>query len=141
MISGRDVSSHYPSCWAVVILINYKDECIPIMIGLPSRILPHSSEERGLRSTFLSGKMLQNLPYLYIIYVFHLEHFWILPYECPGLCDINRGIHRVKLKNALNENRKKLRRFSFSINMTNYETFCRTKKLISNLFFLKSNMK
>ena len=24
----------------------------------------HSSEKRGLRSTFLSGEMLQNLPYL-----------------------------------------------------------------------------
>ena len=72
---------------------------------------------------------------------FHFEQLRVFSYECPGLCDINRGIHRVKLKNALNENRKKLRRFSFSINMTNYETFCRTKKLISNLFFLKSNMK
>ena len=27
-------------------------------------LLPHSSEKRGLRSTFLSQKMLQNLPYL-----------------------------------------------------------------------------
>ena len=76
-----------------------------------------------------------------VFFIFHFEQLWVFPYECPGLCDINRGIHRVKLKNALNENRKKLRRFSFSINMTNYETFCRTKKLISNLFFLKSNMK
>ena len=58
---------------------------------------------------------------------FHFEQLRVFSYECPGLCDINRGIHRVKLKNALNENRKKLRRFSFSINMTNYETFCRTK--------------
>ena len=52
--------------------------------------------------------------------------------------NIDRGIHKVKLKNALNEKRKKLRGFSFSINMTNFEAFCRTKKLISNLFFLKS---
>ena len=50
--------------------------------------------------------------------------------------DIDRGIHKVKLKNALNEKRKKLHGFSFSINMA--EAFCRTKKLISNLFFLKS---
>ena len=27
-------------------------------------LILHSSEKRGLRSTFLSGKMLQNLPYL-----------------------------------------------------------------------------
>ena len=52
--------------------------------------------------------------------------------------DIDRGIHKVKLKNARNEKRKKLRRFSFSINMENFEVFRRTKELISNLFFLKS---
>ena len=52
--------------------------------------------------------------------------------------DIDRGIHKGKLKNALNEKRKKLRGFSFSINMANFEAFRRTKKLISNLFFLKS---
>ena len=49
--------------------------------------------------------------------------------------NIDQGIHKVKLKNALNE---KLRGFSFSINMANFEAFRRTKKLISNLFFLKS---
>ena len=54
--------------------------------------------------------------------------------------DIDRGIHKGKLKNALNEKRKKLRGFSFSINMANFEAFCRTKKLISNLFFLKSEV-
>ena len=53
--------------------------------------------------------------------------------------DIDRGIHKGKLKNALNEKRKKLLGFSFSINMANFEAFCRTKKLISNLFFLKSD--
>ena len=52
--------------------------------------------------------------------------------------NIDRGIHKGKLKNALNEKRKKLRGFSFSINMANFEAFRRTKKLISNLFFLKS---
>ena len=49
--------------------------------------------------------------------------------------DIDRGIHKVKLKNALNEKRKKLHGFSFSINMTNFEAFGQTQKLISNLFF------
>ena len=36
------------------------------------------------------------------------------------------------------KNKKKLFEFPFSINMANFEAFCRTKKLISNLFFLKS---
>ena len=54
--------------------------------------------------------------------------------------DIDRGIHKGKLKNALNEKQKKLRGFSFSINMANFEAFRRTKKLISNLFFLKSEV-
>ena len=47
-------------------------------------------------------------------------------------------IHKVKLKVAKNEKRKKLRGFSFSISVANFEVFCWTKKLISNLFFLKS---
>ena len=54
--------------------------------------------------------------------------------------DIDQGIHEVKLKNALNEKPKKLHGFSFSINMANFEAFCWTKKLISNLFFLKSDI-
>ena len=36
------------------------------------------------------------------------------------------------------KNEKKLCGFSFSINIANFEAFCWTKKLISNLFFLKS---
>ena len=53
--------------------------------------------------------------------------------------DIDWGIHKVKLKNALNEKQKKLGGFSFSIDSTaNFEAFRRTKKLISNLLFLKS---
>ena len=35
--------------------------------------------------------------------------------------------------------KKKPHGFSFSINMANFEEFRRTKKLISNLFFLKSD--
>ena len=49
--------------------------------------------------------------------------------------DIDQGIYKVKLKAALNENKKKLCGFSFSINVANFEAFCWTKKLISNLFF------
>ena len=51
---------------------------------------------------------------------------------------LDPALHKVKLKNAPNEKRKKLCGFSFSINMANFEAFCWTKKLISNLFFLKS---
>ena len=53
--------------------------------------------------------------------------------------DIDQGIHKGKLKVARNEKRKKLSGFSFSVNVANFEAFCRTKKLISNLFFLKSD--
>ena len=52
--------------------------------------------------------------------------------------DKDQGIHKVKIKVARNEKRKKLLRFSFSINIANFEVFRWTKKLISNLFFLKS---
>ena len=52
--------------------------------------------------------------------------------------DIDQGIYKGKLKNALNEKRKKLFGFSFSINIANFEAFLWTKKLISNLCFLKS---
>ena len=34
--------------------------------------------------------------------------------------DIDQGIYKVKLKVALNEKQKKLRGFSFSINMANF---------------------
>ena len=54
------------------------------------------------------------------------------------LLDIDQGIHKGKMKVSLNEKRKKLRGFSFSINIANFEAFCWTKKLISILFFLKS---
>ena len=60
--------------------------------------------------------------------------------NAPVYVDIDQGIHKVKLKVALNEKGKKLRGFSFSINMANFEAFRWTKKLISNLFFLKSGI-
>ena len=60
--------------------------------------------------------------------------------NAPVYVDIDQGIHKGKLKVARNEKRKKLHGFSFSINMANFEAFCRTKKLISNLFFLKSDL-
>ena len=57
---------------------------------------------------------------------------------CLVYVNIDQGIHKKKLKNARNEKRKKLHGFSFSINIANFEAFLWTKKLISNLFFLKS---
>ena len=44
-----------------------------------------------------------------------------------------------KMKVALNEKRKKLRGFSFSINIANFEAFLSVFKLTKNLFFLKSD--
>ena len=43
-----------------------------------------------------------------------------------------------KMKVALNEKRKKLHGFSFSINIANFEAFLSVFKLTKNLFFLKS---
>ena len=37
--------------------------------------------------------------------------------------DIDQGIYKVKLKNALNEKRKKLDGFSYTSNMANFEAF------------------
>merc|ERR1712001_331049 len=48
------------------------------------------------------------------------------------------GIHKGKMKVALNEKRKKLHGFSFSINIANFEAFLLVFKLTKNLFFLKS---
>ena len=49
--------------------------------------------------------------------------------------DLDQGIHKGELKVARNEKRKKLSGLSFSVNIANFEAFCRTKNLISNLFF------
>ena len=52
--------------------------------------------------------------------------------------DIDQGIHKGKMKVALNEKRKKLRGFSFSINIANFEAFLSVFKLSKNPLFLKS---
>ena len=52
--------------------------------------------------------------------------------------DIDQGIYKGKMKVALNEKRKKLRGFSFSINMANFEAFLLLFKLTKNPLFLKS---
>ena len=53
--------------------------------------------------------------------------------------NIDQGIHKGKMKVALNEKRKKLHGFSFSINIANFEAFLSIFKLTKNLFFLKSD--
>ena len=72
-----------------------------------------------------------------------LEQLSFFPYECPGLMvyvNIDQGIHKRKMKVALNEKRKKLHRFSFYINIA-YEAFLLVLKLTKNLFFLKSELR
>ena len=54
--------------------------------------------------------------------------------------DIDQGIHKGKMKVALNEKRKKLRGFSFSINIANFEAFLSVFKLTKNPLFLKSDI-
>ena len=54
---------------------------------------------------------------------------------CFFLQNLRKNSKMLEMKN-----KKKLRGFSFSINMANFEAFHRTKKLISNLFFLKSGL-
>ena len=49
--------------------------------------------------------------------------------------DIDQGIHKGKMKVALNEKQKKLCGFSFSINIANFEALLLVFKLTKNLFF------
>ena len=51
--------------------------------------------------------------------------------------DIDEGIHKGKMKVALNEKGKNVHGFSFSINIA-FEAFLSVFKLTKNLFFLKS---
>ena len=54
--------------------------------------------------------------------------------------DIDQGIYKGKMKVALNEKRKKLHGFSFSINIANFEAFLSVFKLTKNPLFLKSEV-
>ena len=54
--------------------------------------------------------------------------------------DIDQGIHKGKMKVALNEKQKKLRGLSFSINIANFEAFLLVFKLTKNFLFLKSEL-
>ena len=65
------------------------NDCLYLLL-LPDKRMCHTSKKRGLHSTFWPPKMLQNLPNFYgkVFFIFHLEQLWVLPYKCPGLCDI-----------------------------------------------------
>ena len=52
--------------------------------------------------------------------------------------NIDQGIYKGKMKVALNEKRKKLRGFSFPINIAKFEAFLLVFKLTKNPLFLKS---
>ena len=53
--------------------------------------------------------------------------------------NIDWGIQKGKLKNALNEKWKKLHGFSISINIANFEVFVRTKKVDLKPLFLEES--
>ena len=50
--------------------------------------------------------------------------------------DIDQGIHKVKMKVALNEKSKNLVRFSFYINIGNFEAFLQNLNLSANLLLI-----
>ena len=64
-------------------------------------------------------------PFAWHIYflVRHLRRYSVACNYTLYNVDIEQGIYKVKLKVALNEKRKKLHEFSFSINMANFEAF------------------
>ena len=49
--------------------------------------------------------------------------------------NIDQGIYKGKMNVALNEKRKKLRGFSFSINIANFEAFLSVFRLTKNPLF------
>ena len=65
------------------------------------------------------------------------EYYWLIC-TTSSKVDIDQGIHKAKMKVALNEKWKKLCGFSFSINIANFEAFLLVFKLTKNLLFLKS---
>ena len=54
--------------------------------------------------------------------------------------NIDQGIYKGKMKVAVNEKRKKLHGFSFSINIPNFKAFLSVFKLTKNPLFLKSDL-
>ena len=104
----------------------------------------HSSEKRGLRSTFWPREMLQNLLCLWkkktqvVFFVFHFEQLWVLPLWMPwtwSMLTYTRAFIKVKLKVAWNEKWKKLVGFSFYMNIGNFEAFLPNLNLSTNHLF------
>ena len=88
----------------------------------------HSSQFQGLCSMKSSSEMLQNLPYFWNmkthIVIFHFMLLYFFPNECPDLCRHRTG-HSLgeKIKQHKMKNKKKLRGFSYSKRMANFEAF------------------
>ena len=105
----------------------------------------HTSKKRGLRSTFWPPKCFKKFaifmekenPCSFFRFSFRATMNFPLM-NALVYVDIDQGIHKGKMKVALNEKWKKLHGFSFSINIANFEAFLSVFKLTKNLFFLKS---
>ena len=69
-----------------------------------------------------------------------LSNFHLVLMNAQVYVDIDQGIHKGKVKVALNEKRKKILGFSFSINIANLEAFLSVFKLTKNPLFLKSDI-
>ena len=73
--------------------------------------------------------MLQNLLYFWnkkihvVFFVFHFVQLWVLPSECPGLCQHRPGHSEGKTQSCTKWKTKKLHGFSYSKNMANFEAF------------------
>ena len=60
----------------------------------------------------------------HVVFCFFISsHFEFYLMNALVYVDIDQGIYKVKLKVALNEKRKKLFEFSFSLNIANFEAF------------------
>ena len=117
-----------------------------VFIQILLKSMSHSSEKRALRSTFWPRETLQNLlclrkkktqvgSFFCFSFVATLSFTFI---NALVYVDIDQGIHKGKMKVALNEKQKKLHGFSFSINIANFEAFLLVLKLTKNPLFPKS---
>ena len=73
--------------------------------------------------------MFMEIENLCIFFVFNLEQPSFSLMNALVYVKIDQGIHKGKMKVALNEKRKKLHGFSFSINIASFEAFLLVFKL------------
>ena len=74
--------------------------------------------------------------YVCSFFVFHFAQLSFLSYEYPlDYVTIDQGIHKIKMKVAWNEKRKKLHGFSFYVNIGNFEVFLWNLNLRANHLF------